>query len=144
MTTATVEERVGQTDDFDPFKYFEGGREGVRKRFGDLIRNGLEKYSFKDVMSLCEEIKFDPENLYKIMKGNYEPLNAKLVEELACACGFDYNQGLGEFLINNEDVPKILQRTREQRFCAPCPGGVTISDENICKVYLLCEASRQL
>ena len=143
MVTATVEERV-QEDNYDVFRHFEGGREGVRSRFGDLIRKGLEKSSFKDVMCLCREIEFDPSNLYEIMKGNYEPLNAKLVENLACACGFDYNQGLGEFLINDEDVPGILERMRKSGFhpIGTPPGGIT--DKNLCKIYLLYEASNQL
>lgn len=145
MTTATVEERV-QEDRYDVFRHFEGGREGVRKRFGDLIQKGLEGYSFKDVMGLCEEIKFDPKNLYEIIKGNYESLNPRLVEDLAYACSFTYDQALGEFLISPGDVPEILARVRKEKFCVPVPAGVTLDnpDETICRLYLLCKASDQL
>ena len=143
MTTATVEEKV-QEDSYDVFKHFEGGREGVRQRFGDLIKRGLAEHSFKDIMYLCNEAKINPQSLYEIMRGNYESLDSKLIEELACPCSFNYNDGLGEFLIDGEDVPKILERIREQQVCIPCPSEATLTDKNVCEMYLLCEASRQL
>ena len=69
MTTAIEEGRINR-EDFDVYRYFEGGREGVQTRIGEAVRQKLPRLSdsYLDELCKCHKIK----NIVEEIKGgNY-------------------------------------------------------------------------
>lgn len=145
----TVEERVDASDNYDVFRHFEGGKEGVRRRFGELIQKGLKIAPYSDVIKLCEVTGIETNVLQEIIHDNYRVINGGVVEAFANALiftesKFSYGQGLGEILMTPEDIIRIKEQMKKDRFCIPCPSGTTLTDEQICKLFLLSRAAHEL
>jgi hypothetical protein len=89
----------------DVFSYFEGGREGIKQRLAEQIREGVatHKMSWADLDSLEHEIKCPARAISRILDGDLSELNADLAEDLACCLGLDFGTALGEWKFNEGD-----------------------------------------
>jgi len=111
MTIATVEERVGQTEEFDPFKYFPGGREGVLERFGREVKRIAERFSPQQAQSYCEYWDIDIQTFYAIAKGNYHLINSDIAQKVQ-SVRFTFNDGFGRPNVSHEERDTIANMAK--------------------------------
>lgn len=129
---------VNVENSFDVFRYFEGGREGVQKRFGEGILKGLEKMSAVEAYQMEEYEEFEPGVLRKIANGNYGRINSQLIQALAPALDFTFDEGFGEIVnLSPEDKVGILEQIRRDEFWS---GGGELSNLQLVEQYLFFRA----
>jgi len=141
MTTATVEGRVEQAEDFDPFQYFEGGREGVRKRFGEIFIKELETLSHEEIMHLCEAAPLNPQKLHRLARGDYEVVDSQMIEHLSTSFKYDTRNGFGRPNIPPEEKSKLVGMANRKGFYM-MPEDASTNDR--LELYLIVEALRRL
>ena len=130
MPTATQEKT-----DFDPFQYFEGGKEGVRKRIGDFAKKGLESYSFVSGVELCDEyLQIPVSALANIVRGDYSEINSELFQELQIRFDIPFKYIFGRLNLSPEDKSELLKIIKKERF------GVmdeNATEDNLIELYLV-------
>ena len=98
--------------------YYDGGREGVQKRFGEVITDRLKKISIIEAHALAKHVEIDFGSFREIITGNYDGVNYRLIEGLAGPLDFTMDEGLGEASYDSHEREKLLERMRREGVCA--------------------------
>ena len=87
----------------DVFTYFEGGREGIKQRLAEQIRDGIASIPSAEIAELEREIKLQDGAISRIVAGDLSELTAEPANDLACCLSLDWGKALGEWNFNEED-----------------------------------------
>ena len=139
--TTEIEPLLDQ--DFDPFKYFEGGKEGIQERYGNGIREGYKDCSNGEIEEICRLRDIDSNQLREILKGNYNQINSEAVQRLSPIL-FDVSKGFGRPSISPEEESRLIQMANSDGFCAFVGIGDSFSVADRLELYLVTEALRRL
>ncbi|VVB77752.1 Uncharacterised protein [uncultured archaeon] len=143
MTDATIEDQVGLEFNFDLFKYFEGGKEGIQKRYRDAIKKAFANYSEQQIEESCRIRHADVCQLREILSGDYSRIDSEAVQRLKPTF-FTTNEGFGEIIISPEEESKLAQMASHDGVIAFVGQGDSISHREILEVYLITGALRRL
>jgi hypothetical protein len=87
----------------DVFKYFEGGKEGIKSRFAKMTIEAVQDYSNEDICALEQDANLSPGTFARIKTGDFADINAHFIDETQDCLMFDLIQGLGEWNFPEED-----------------------------------------
>ena len=108
-------------------RYFEGGRFGVQKRFGEAIRRGFKKYYAYNAFLTLVEQGIDTNVVGRIINQDYKEVRKPIVELYIGSLGLDISELFGKPVLSKEDRRRVARRTLEDTI----PKTASISDEDI-------------
>ena len=120
--------------------FYEGGRDGVVGRFGELITDRLKEISYIESLGLAKHLDIVEEVFKDIVCGNYEEINSKLIQDLQARLDFDVMDGLGKPKYSSDEKKDLIRRM-EKSLGYESKGLET--DEEI-NLFLLTNAIREL
>ena len=136
---STVSDPVQPASDFDPFQYFEGGKEGVLKRLGDTFNERLGRLPLRDLDALLSAAELEYAEISKLREGDYSGINSNIIQSLLGAFRLNSREYFGRMNLGNERE-KLLQMTRTSGYRGVMGG----SDEDDINLYLITEVLRKL
>ena len=106
MATATTSET---SSEFDPFQYFEGGKQGIQKRYGEMFLKEFDKISLRDYMNLCDAVKINPQETYRrLVQKDYSFITGTLIENFSTPFRINSYAGFGKPNINPDERRKLV------------------------------------
>ena len=104
-------EATVQADEF--LKYFGGGREGVQRRFGEAIREGLKKLSAYDLFLRINKESIDARIIADIAGQNYGEVTKDIVELYQDSLSLDIHRLFGNLFLTGEERRKLARKALE-------------------------------
>jgi transcriptional regulator with XRE-family HTH domain len=100
----------------DVFTYFRNGKAGIKERFAEQIRKGLDKFSLH-ASELETEIGLNPGTITAIQEGDYNGIDARLIENIADPVDLRIDNALGE-LINFDETEEAIwiDQAKQKKF----------------------------
>lgn len=97
----------------DPFQYLEGGREGVRKRFGEQLRQRLQDLPETTISEFCQLSGYSVSEFDNFRAGNFSNIDAQGLRILSVSFGIRPEEFIG-FCASAEDKSKLVAAISEQ------------------------------
>ncbi len=138
---ATVEEIA---DEYDFLKHFEGGREGIRERFAELIKKGFEGYSNSEKADVFWDAGVKKQQVRDFFKGDYSCINGDTIMEFIRILNLNYNEGLGMPNISDKDRSELSRRIRGKVVGQALSPDPNENSKNNLYSYVTVEALKQL
>ena len=133
-----------QTDEV--FRYFEGGKGGIQKRFGEGIQQALRAINGFDAGQLAVASGLTNSEIPRICSGDFSCINRSVIEALADPLSLSIEKCLGQIINFDADAEKEwTERAREDQF-VPI-GGVTDKKwdaKTSAKLFLVIQAVEML
>lgn len=134
--------------DIDHFKYFQGGRQGIQKRLGELFREKLAEGGSELVGVISEETGVTLEILKRISDGDYSGIKSQVALDLSLALNVNYQEAVRGLVSPGEDRDMLLDRMRREQY-VPTGGVDSIgpreqTPDRILHEYLTRRALREL
>ena len=123
----------------DPFKYFEGGRDGIKRRLADKICEGMKTHNM-NCEDMERELELKPGSLTKVVNGDLSELNLDLAETVVMCLSITWDQVLGEYTIPEEDQAVWLEHIKERQIACTAP----VTMPNFVKMVIFLQAIQQL
>lgn len=101
---------------YDVYQYFKGGKKGVKKRLGEVIRKKLESSQENELDFVYQMHSLKKEIIQEIKEGNYDNLTSSYVRGLFPISEKPVNIILGEPHYTDSDIPKILEDILRSEF----------------------------
>lgn len=137
----------------DVFEYFEGGKEGVKRRFMERIQAGLKKIESDSALgstmlqSILEtHLGLESGTVRRLASGDTQALNCRVIEGLAAPLDLKLENAFGSFVnLTPEDEQEWAQVAESEDF-VPVGGAGTLtcmSDQRV-RLFMLLRALREL
>jgi len=105
----------------DVFRYFEGGRSGVKQRLAEQIRQGLETYKL-DGDDLESHANLPAGTIAGICGGNINVIDARVIEQIQDPVGLDIGEAFGSFVAFDEETERYWTEQANQEQFVPVGG----------------------
>lgn len=107
MIVALTQEEVGQ---HDFFQYFEGGKEGVKRRIGERVRAYLSDKLYPDVVARAKEFDISMKLIGDLYEGDYDSVTAKNFDDISFFAGFTIPEVFGPVRDISIEERSILEK----------------------------------
>jgi hypothetical protein len=137
-----------EVQDEEVFCHFDGGKTGIKQRFGQKIQDALRKISGLDAGQLAGHVGLRQGEIPKICDGDFSVVNRQLIEALTDPLEINVEECLGpikDFDNNEEAVRRWEQRAEQEGFFSV--GGATSvvwSKPDQAKLFLFLQAMEKL
>jgi hypothetical protein len=106
--STTLDERSGTV--YDPLSYFDGGREGVQRRFGEILRERITRIPYGQVITLSKEEGINPRDIGRLVEGDYSVVSGDMIENLGIALGItNLRDGFGNPNISPDERSRLAK-----------------------------------
>jgi len=101
--------------DLDVYRYFEGGREGVKRRVGEAVEQQLQFLSESAVSNICRD--YGIENIAReIRDGNYSHACRHVFSAFSLPLELDLSKTIGEPQFCREEEPELMDFMQKAGF----------------------------
>ena len=147
--------QLGEVKGDEFLRYFPGGWQGVKKRFGDAFRREIRRTKTITLAQICGVCEIGPEIIQEIGNGDYRRMDSNIVNLLTNTFQCTVDTLLREPQYSVKERADLLQKIHDIGFGPVCgtrivdgryehvEGDVWSPDE-IVRMYLMLEALREL
>ncbi len=126
------------------FKYLNGGCDGVKQRFRNLVSDRLERVSMFDLPYLEKRAGFGQDGFHKLINGDLSVVTSKAIQNLSDPLDYSVDDVLGPLVNFDDDARKYwTEKMRKEKFIAVSSANPALEQGKL-EIFMIMEALREL